>query len=52
MRQPQRFKAKDFLCRHLVEITSCSRPQRSDDLSSGHWHKLLLLQKLSEDAST
>merc|ERR1712113_593778 len=51
MLQPQGLEAKDLLCRNFVKVATSATPQRADDLSSGHRHELLLLQKLSQNAS-
>merc|ERR1719330_825654 len=52
MLQPQGLKPKDLLCRNFVKVAPSAAPQRANDLSRGHRHELLLLQKLSENASS
>mmetsp|Transcript_20831 Transcript_20831/g.49387 ORF Transcript_20831/g.49387 Transcript_20831/m.49387 type:complete len:465 (-) Transcript_20831:338-1732(-) len=50
--QPQGLKAQDLLRGHLVKVAARSCPKRDDDLSRGHRHELLLLQKLCQDAAS
>merc|ERR1712113_1261419 len=52
MLQPKSLKAEDLLRGNLVKVTARAAPQGANDLSSGHRHKLLLLQELGQDAST
>jgi len=52
MLPPESLEPEDLLSRNLVEIAPRPTPQRANDLSCGHWHELLLLQKLSQDAFT
>merc|ERR1711870_224278 len=50
--QPERLEAEDLLLRDLVEVAAGAAPQGANDLAGGHRHKLLLLQKLSQDAAS
>merc|ERR1712060_741399 len=51
MLQPKSLEAEDLLRGDLVQVPTSAAPQGADDLGSGHWHELLLLQELGQNAS-